>query len=249
MSDAPLLIERSGACVLLTMNRPQALNALSGGLRLALVDALDRLDADETCRVAILTGAGRAFTAGLDLKELAASGTSVSENVDAENVVAAIERFGKPLIAAVNGLAVTGGFEITLACDIVLASDDAYFVDSHVKVGLTPGWGLSQRLSRLIGVHRAKELSFTARRLHAAEAKAWGLANHVLPATDLLPKAFEIGEAIAAQPAEAVSSMKRIIDRGLAMPFGDALRMEAEAASRANAAVHVPTTVLPSRQR
>jgi len=247
MADAPLLVAREGPCALLTMNRPAALNALSGALRRALVAAFAEFDRDDTVRAIVLTGAGRAFTAGLDLKELAASDDSVSDNVDAENVVAAIERFGKPVIAAVNGPAITGGFEIALACDIVLVSDAAFFADTHVKVGLTPGWGLSQRLSRLIGVHRAKELSFTARRLGAREAEAWGLANHVLAPADLLPRAFEIGRAIAQWPEEAVRGMKAIIDEGLAMPFGEALRMEAQTASRANARVRMAASALPSR--
>jgi enoyl-CoA hydratase len=244
MTESPLAITRDGPCALLTMNRPDQLNALSGALRRAVVAAFAGLAADESVRVVVLTGAGRAFTAGLDLKELAASGASVTDSVDAENVVSAIARFPKPVIAAVNGLAVTGGFEIALACDIVLAAEEAYFVDSHVKVGLTPGWGLSQRLPRLVGVHRAKELSLTARRIGAREAEAWGLVNHVLPADELLPRAFQTGREIAQWPASAVAGMKAIIDDGLALPLGEALRMEAARASAANAAVHMPASAL-----
>lgn len=244
MPDSCLVVTRDGPCALLVMNRPEQLNALSRALRRTLVATFDALESDESVRFVVLTGAGRAFTAGLDLKELSASGTSVSDNVDAENVVEAIIRFSKPVIAAVNGLAITGGFEITLACDIVLAAEEAFFVDSHVKVGLTPGWGLSQRLPRLIGVHRAKELSLTARRLGAAEAESWGLVNHVVAQADLLPRAFEIGRAIAQWPAGAVIGMKAMIDEGMALPQGEALRMEAARASASNAAVHMPASAM-----
>ena len=235
--DTPLLMSRDGACVILTLNRPDSLNALSGTMRRSIVAALAALDADDACRVAILTGRGRAFSAGLDVKELAASGVDVSANVDRENVVAAIERFSKPLIVAVNGLAVTGGFEIALACDVIYASEDAVFIDTHVKVGLAPGWGLSQRLSRVVGVHRAKELSLSATPLTAREAEGWGLVNRVFPAVDLLSRSVELAHAIAALSPASVRSMKSLIDRGHAMALGEALVMEATSASAANANV------------
>lgn len=238
MREEPVVIlEIADGCATITLNRPATLNALSSALRRQLIAVFDALDRDETVRVAILTGAGKAFSAGIDVKEIAASGADVSANVDAENVVAAIERFSKPLIVAVNGVAITGGLEITLACDIILASEEASFADTHVKVGLTPGWGLSQRLARVTGVHRAKELSFTARRFSAREAEAWGLVNHVLPPAELMPHARAIAAAIAQWPPEGVRAMKSIIDRGLAMPMGEAIAMEAAEASRNNASV------------
>lgn len=245
MSENVLLNHRDGPVATLTLNRPDKLNALNAELRRKLVDSLRDLDGDEEVRAVILTGTGRAFTAGLDLKELAASGSDVSANVDSSNVVDSIERFSKPLIVAVNGIAITGGLEITLACDIVLAAEEAVFADTHVKVGLTPGWGLSQRLPRLIGVHRAKELSFTARRFGAREAEAWGLVNHVCAAADLMPKALEIARAIAQWPPENVRAMKKIIDEGMAKPLGEALRWEAETASRNNARVRMESAKLP----
>ena len=248
MPDPPLLIAIDGPCATLTLNRPQALNALSSALRRALIDALEALDRNDAVRVAILTGAGRAFTAGLDLKELAGTGTNLSANVDAENVCAAIERFSKPLIAAVNGAAITGGFEIILACDIVLASEAATFADTHVKLAVTPGWGLSQRLSRRIGIHRAKELSLTARALSAREAAAWGLVNHVVPPDELLPRANDIARAIAQWKPEAVRAMKAIIDDGYAKPYGEAIAWEAKTASERNAAVQMAASMLPPRK-
>jgi enoyl-CoA hydratase len=238
MREEPVVVlDIADGCAVITLNRPAALNALSGALRRQVIATLDALDRDNAVRVAILTGAGKAFSAGIDVKEIATSGADVSANVDAENVVAAIERFSKPLIVAVNGVAITGGLEITLACDIILASEDASFADTHVKVGLTPGWGLSQRLARVIGVHRAKELSFTARRFSAREAEAWGLVNHVLPPAELMPRARAIAAAIAQCPPEGVRAMKSIIDRGLALPMGEAIAMEAAEASHNNASV------------
>lgn len=235
----PLLIDRKGACVVLTLNRPESLNALSGALRRAFIAALDSLAGDDSVRVVVITGAGRAFCAGLDVKELAASGVDVSGNVDAENIVAAIERFPKPVIAAVNGLAVTGGVELMLACDMTLASEDAAFADTHVKIGLTPGWGLSQRLSRLIGLQRAKEMSLSARRVDAQEALAWGLVNRVTPRAELLTQALALAAEIAQWPPQATQAMKAMIDAGAALALGEALRMEAAAASARNAAVRI----------
>ena len=245
MDQPPLLSAVEAQCAIITFNRPRALNALSRALRLSLIETLARLDADPAVRVVIMTGAGKAFTAGLDLKELANSGLDVSANIDAENVVAAIERFSKPLIAAVNGVCVTGGLEIILACDIVLASDAARFADTHVKIGVTPGWGLSQRLSRLIGVQRAKELSFSARFFSAEEAAAWGMVNRVFPDAELMPRALDLARSIAQWPPENVKAMKAIIDRGAAMALGEALAMEAATASRNNAAVALSLSQLP----
>lgn len=244
MQDDPLLIARDGHCAVMTLNRPNVLNALSGDLRRRLITGLAELDRDESVRVVVLTGAGRAFTAGLDLKELAASGESVSVSIDNSNVAAAIERFSKPIIAAVNGDAVTGGVEIILACDMVLASEAARFADTHVKVGLTPGWGLSQRLSRLVGVFRAKEMSLSARFVSAREALEWGLVNRVVAAADLMPQALELAHAIAGWDPSSVREMKALIDRGRGMPIGEAIAMEAATASRRNAAVTMQATVL-----
>ena len=248
MDQPPVVTAIEAHCATVVLNRPEALNALSRAVRLAIIETLTRLDADPSVRVVIMTGAGRAFTAGLDLKELAASGQNVSANVDTENVVAAIERFSKPLIAAVNGVCVTGGLEIILACDIVIASDAARFADTHVKIGVTPGWGLSQRLSRLIGVHRAKELSLSARFFSAQEADAWGVVNCVVPAESLMPRAIELAKSIAQWPPENIKAMKSIIDQGHAMPLGAALTMEASTASRNNAAVALTPSVLPARK-
>ncbi|MFM2020794.1 MAG: hypothetical protein RJB02_502, partial [Pseudomonadota bacterium] len=156
---------------IVTLNRPEAMNALSRALRAELAAAMRAVDADDAVRCVILTGAGeRAFTAGLDLKELgtdtsnlgAANATSAEENP-----VKAIEQCRKPVIGAINGVAITGGFEVAIACDILIASTNARFADTHARVGILPGWGLSQKLSRMIGISRAKQLSFSGNFLDA----------------------------------------------------------------------------------
>lgn len=184
-----VLVEIADGVAIITLNRPEAMNALSLALRRGLHDAMRRVDADDAVRAIVLTGAGtRAFTAGLDLKELgsqagalgAANATSASDNP-----VKAIESCRKPVIGAINGVAITGGFEVALACDILIASENARFADTHARVGVMPGWGLSQKLSRLIGISRAKELSLSGNFLDAATAERWGLVNRVVPAADL----------------------------------------------------------------
>jgi enoyl-CoA hydratase len=234
MSESPLLIEISQGSATLSLNRPKSLNALSSELRRMLIDQLAALDSDPDVRVVILTGTGRAFCAGIDLKEIGRSGENVNSNVDAENVVEAMVRFSKPLIGAINGLAITGGFEISLACDILIAGRSARFADTHVRVGINPGWGLSQRLSRAIGISRAKELSLTGNFLSADRAYEWGLVNRVVADDELLGTARELAADIAANDSASVGRMKAVIDEGFAMALGDALAMEAARARTLN---------------
>ena len=141
-------------------------------------------------------------------------------------LIPAIEGFPKPLIAAVNGFAVTAGFEMALACDIILASETAAFADSHVRVGVLPGWGLSQRLPRLIGFYRASELAYTGRFVTATEACEWGLVNRVVPAERLLEASDELAREILAGHSEAVQAYKRLLVDGFAGPFGEGMKME-----------------------
>lgn len=240
MNDEPLLIEVAGRVCTVTLNRPRALNALNRQLRDSLVTSLVALDARHDVGAIVLTGAGRAFCAGLDVKELGGSGQTVAENVDAADIGATISALRTPIIAAINGLAVTGGFEITLACDMVVAAQDAWFQDTHVSIGLLPGWGLSQRLSRAVGPYRAKEISLTARKIPAAEAASLGFVNRVVPAEELLPEARRLAHAIAQWPSDHVVRLKSLIDEGYRMPFADALAFEAEQARRLNLGVTIP---------
>lgn len=231
-------VERRGPIAVVTLNRPEAMNALSKALRSALRDAMVDLDADPDVSVVILTGAGeRAFTAGLDLKELGGdvSAMGAANDQDARsNPVRAVEQCRKPVIGAINGVAITGGFELALACDVLIASENARFADTHARVGIMPGWGLSQKLSRLIGVHRAKELSLTGNFLDARTAADWGLVNRVVSSQDLMPTALKLAEDMASIPVETLAFYKALIDDGYAGTLGDGLKLEHERSSAHN---------------
>lgn len=227
-------IEIADGIAVLTLNRPDSLNALNRGLRDGLVAALKDLDADQNVRAIILTGTGRAFCAGLDVRELEGSGNSVTDNIGSSDIGATIGALKTPLIAAINGLAVTGGFEITLACDIVVAADTAWFQDTHAKIGLLPGWGLSQRLPRIVGPSSAKEISLTARRIPAAEAAQMGFVTRVVAPDDLPSAAREIAAGIAQWDPAHIARIKAVIDDGYGLPLRDALALESERAADLN---------------
>ena len=225
-----LLIERPFAGVVtLTLNRPQAMNALSRTLREHLTGAFRDLARDNETRVAVITGAGRAFCAGLDLKELGAQPAAADAVYDGD-LIGAMNAFSGPIIGAINGAAITGGFELALACDVLLASSEARFADTHARLGVMPGWGLSQKLSRLIGLARAKELSLTGNFLSADRAEAWGLVNRVVAPDDLMPQALALAADMLSTLPEMLVAYKRIIDRGYATTLAEGLRLETETA-------------------
>ncbi|SEH17753.1 short chain enoyl-CoA hydratase [Sphingopyxis sp. YR583] len=236
-----VLVARDDAVATVTLNRPEAMNALSRALRGELAGAMRELAADESIRAIVLTGAGeRAFTAGLDLKELGAdtSNLGAANATDAdENPVKAIELCPQPVIGAINGVAITGGFEVALACDILIASTNARFADTHARVGVMPGWGLSQKLSRLIGIGRAKELSLTGNFLGAEAARDWGLVNRVVAPEALLPAAQALARDIATADPAMVRGYKRLIDDGYALAFAEGLALEQERSTAANRGV------------
>jgi len=236
-----VLVTRDDAVATVTLNRPEAMNALSRALRAEFAAAMRGLAADDGIRAIVLTGAGeRAFTAGLDLKELGADtgnlGAANAEGAD-ENPVKAIELCPQPVIGAINGVAITGGFEVALACDILIASTHARFADTHARVGVMPGWGLSQKLSRLIGLGRAKELSLTGNFLGAEAARDWGLVNRVVAPEELLPAAQALARDIASADPAMVRAYRALIDDGYALPYGEALALEHARSSAANRTV------------
>jgi len=241
MSQDVILLDLSDGIAVVTLNRPQAMNALNRAMRKRLAEVMRAVDGDDTVRAVILTGAGeRAFTAGLDLKELGSeAGALGSANATdpADNPVKAIELCRKPVIGAINGVAITGGFEVALACDVLIASDNARFADTHARVGIVPGWGLSQKLSRMIGISRAKELAFTGNFLDAATALQWGLVNHVVAPDDLLPLARKLAGDMAGIDPAFLASYKRLIDDGFGLGFNEGLALEAARSSAANSAV------------
>jgi enoyl-CoA hydratase len=241
MSDI-VLIETSEGVTTVTLNRPEHLNALSVELRQKLGEVFIRLKDDVETRVIILTGNGRAFTAGLDLKELGQKGmntpSSDNETVDLQK---AIREVGKPVIGAINGFAITGGFELALACDILIASTDAKFADTHVRMGVVPGWGLSQRLSRLIGASRAKQLSFTGNYLDAATAERWGLVNVVLAPDELLPYCQKLAKDITSVNQDTLKEVHRLIDYGWENSLAEGVDEERRASRGKNRGLEADT--------
>lgn len=240
MAEPVLRSERSDGVAILTLNRPEAMNALSRALRVALAGAFREAAADPATDVVILTGAGeRAFCAGLDLKELggetAEPGGGGEALADGYDLIGAIESCPKPIIGAINGVAITGGFELALACDVLVGSPAARFADTHARVGIMPGWGLSQKLSRLVGIYRAKELSLTGNFLDAERAAAWGLLSRVVPADELLPVCRRLAADMRSCVPAVMRAYKQVIDEGFAATYGEGRRIETRAARNAGA--------------
>ncbi len=232
MSDPVLLVERETAVATVTLNRPNQMNALNAELRIALGDALAELEADPEIRAVVLTGAGRAFCAGMDLKEIGGGSegqTGYELSVAGQDAMrAGFENFSGPVIAAVNGAAATAGFEMALACDIIFVAKGAKFLDTHARVGIVPGWGLSQRLPRIIGINRAKEVSLSGNALTAERAYEWGLANRVCEAETLLQEAKALALDICSCVPGVMEQVKTMIDTGYTMHFEDAMAYELE---------------------
>lgn len=213
-----------------TLNRPEALNALSLALRARLTHVFRALADRHDVDVVILTGAGRAFCVGLDLKELggevAPSAASDQQDTDA---AAAMSALTQPIIGAINGYAITGGFELALMCDIRIASSEARFADTHARVGVVPGWGMTQRLPRVIGEARAKEMSLTGNYIDAATAAAWGLVNRVVTPEALLPTCTQLAADIVDTHAATRAEVKRLIEVAGETSLAEGLAYEREA--------------------
>lgn len=248
MSDEIVIVERDGPVAIVTMNRPDALNALSRALRSRLVTVFRELSEDDAIRAVVLTGAGRAFTAGVDLKEAGQTGFALGADGGDIDLAEGLAAYPWPIIGAINGFAITGGFELALMCDVLLASENAKFADTHARVGIMPGWGLSQKLSRLIGISRAKELSFTGNFLDADTASEWGLVNRVYSADELLPAAIKMAHDMASCDPVLLKGYKKVIDDGFASAFGEALKLEVKR-SAAHAQSVTPESVEAARKQ
>jgi enoyl-CoA hydratase len=245
-SNDLVLLERDGGITTVTLNRPEALNALSAALRNRICEVFTELRDDARTEVVILTGAGRAFTVGLDLKELGGEVAAV-QSISSQDLSTAVTRLRQPIIGAINGFAITGGFELALMCDFLIASNTARFADTHARVGVVPGWGLSQRLPRLVGVNRAKELSLTGNYLDAETACAWGLVNRVVAPEALLPTCRQLAADILSTDPATRHEIKRIIDAGWHATLGEGLDIELEA-SRAHSQVEVTPEKVAQRR-
>ena len=234
MSDV-LLVTVADQVATVTLNRPDARNALNRELRKAIPTALLELDGHDDVAAIVLTGADPAFCAGLDLKGLAAGGDALSEMGAGDAPRRArpgpFPEMATPVIGAVNGVAITGGFELALACDFLIASERARFADTHARVGIMPGWGLTVLLPEAIGFRRAKQLSTTGNFLDAPTALAWGLVNEVVAHDELLPRCTELGHDIATIDRRAVRRMLQTYDEGALRDGAGAWAVEADAAA------------------
>jgi len=222
-----LLIDVSEGIATVTLNRPQAHNALSRELRTNMAIAIESLQADDDVGVIIITGAGdKAFSAGADLKEFETAPLTPAEMGVESRFMRAFAALQKPTIAAVNGYTVTGGFEIVANCDILVASTKARFADTHVRVGVLPGWGLSQYLVRMIGPVRTRYLSFTGNYLDAQTAKEWGLVLEVVEPDQLLPYCRKMAQDILGVDQTTLREYRSIIREGLNTTVEQGLQME-----------------------
>lgn len=231
-----LVLNKGEGIALVELNRPDQFNALTKPMLNGLIKIFHTLEADDTVRAVVLTGRGRAFSAGVDLKELENTPEMMGEEGLGPNapLLRAFSDCRKPVIGAVNGFAVTGGFELALACDFIYAADSAKFADTHARVGLLPGWGLSQKLPRLVGINRAREISFSGNYFSAAQAMEWGLVNRVFPQNELLEATLDIAHQISTSLPDALYRIKAIMNQGWEMTLGDGLVAEGEASSAYN---------------
>ena len=224
-------VEQQGHVGILTIDRQEALNALNSQVLNDLDAAIDEVAANDDVYVVVLTGAGRSFVAGADIGEMKQFSSIDGRNfgIHGGNVFLKLENMAKPVIAAINGFALGGGCELSMACDIRLASEKAKFGQPEVGLGITPGFGGTQRLARIVGVSNAMELILTAKVIGAAEAKAIGLVSEVYPPEELMPKALELANAICANAQIAVQESKRCIRMGMQTDISTGSAFEAEA--------------------
>ena len=218
--------ERRGHVGLVTLNRPEVLNALSPELMSELVPSLEALDVDPEIRCLVLTGSDKAFAAGADISHMATASTATMWQDNMIGVWDRIAALKTPIIAAINGYALGGGCEIALMCDLIIAGETAQFGQPEVSIGVIPGAGGSQRLLRVLGKALTSELVLTGRRFSAQEALQWGLINKVVPVEQLLDEAIAMAETIAQKPPIAIQMAKAAIREGLESGLSPALSHE-----------------------
>jgi enoyl-CoA hydratase len=225
-----VLVDTVDRVCTVTLNRPEARNALSVALQRAAGAALAAADQDHRADVVILTGTDPAFCAGLDLRELGKDAANLVGGADdaAISPFAALWKMTKPVIGAINGPCVTGGFELALACDFLVASERAAFADTHARVGVMPAGGMSVFLPKVVGVRKAKEMSLSGNFMGAHEAFARGLVNHVVAHENLLPAARQLAADIVGNDQAAVRNLKKLYDANEKVTVGTAIDQEQE---------------------
>ena len=221
-----IIVDTDGPVAVATLNRPKQLNALSYGLCKDLCLALEELDGDDSIRVFIITGSERVFAAGADINEMVEATPFAGKAHERLALRDRINHLSKPVIAAVSGFALGGGCELAMSCDIIIASESAVFGQPEINLGTIPGSGGTQRLTRLVGKHKAMELVLTGRFMNAAEAERCGLVNKVVPAEVLLDEAKAMAQTIAGKPPIAVRFAKEAILKAANTPLDEGLAFE-----------------------
>lgn len=226
MAYENIIFEKEESIAVITFNRPEAMNALNNQTRAEFRQAIDEVAADDSIKVLILTGSGKSFVAGSDIKEFNSTTPYAAHNI--VRLGEMVEKLEKPVIAAVNGFCLGGGCEIAMGCDIIIASEKAKFGQTEINIGIIPGGGGTQRLQRLIGVCRAKELIFTGDIIRADEADRIGLVNRVVPMDELMDAAREMAAKIATKSSAALKLAKTAINRGMQTNLESGLKYEYE---------------------
>jgi enoyl-CoA hydratase len=223
--DTSVLFDVEEQVAVITLNRPEKRNSINQALLTGLYDAIEKIEASDTIRAAVITGNGKSFCSGIDLSALA------TENLfdprgDGKDMPEIFSNCTKPLIGAINGHAITGGFEIALNCDFLIASENASFADTHAKVGIHPGWGMTQLLQQAVGQRRARQMSFGCEFITAATALQWGLVNEVVYPSMLMSRTMQIARGICSVNPEYLQIMKDLIDAQNSTTFEQALAQE-----------------------
>lgn len=223
--EQPVLFDVDGNVATITLNRPDRKNSLNQALLAALYDCLDRVGSDDDIRACIITGSGNSFCSGIDLGCLETDNL-LDPRGDGVYLTDAFAGCHKPVIGAVNGYAITGGFELALNCDFLIASENASFKDTHALFGIHPGWGMSQLLQQAVGMRRAKQISLTGAKISAQRALEYGIVNEVVPAEKLPERAMEIAKEICAANNAMMQTVKSLIENRNRMTFDEAMASE-----------------------
>ena len=230
MEYQDIIVRQDDGVAVVTLNRPDVLNALRPEMRDEIGDAFEGFQKDETVRAVVLTGAGRGFCAGGDLRLMNQNRTPEFRDMilgQVRRAVTAITELEKPVIAMVNGPAGGGGCNLALACDIIIASEKAFFSEAFIKIGLVPDWAGAYFLTRMVGIHRAKEMAFTGDRVDAKEAERIGLINRVVPHEELEATAMALAKRLANSPTKAIGYIKKMMAKACLMNVDSVLEYEA----------------------
>jgi enoyl-CoA hydratase len=226
-----IVYEKSEGIATITLNRPEALNAFSKEVVSEVLQALEDIRSDESVRVVILTGAGeKAFSAGADIKAMIGMNASKARELSlmGEKLCLALENLEKPVIAALNGYALGGGLEVAMSCDLRIASENSRMGQTEINIGLIPGWGGTQRLTRLVGRTKAKEMVFTGKMIDAKTAEQLGIVNMVVPADKFREAVRQFALELALKAPVAIKVAKALIDKGAEIGLDSALALERE---------------------